>query len=134
MPSPLDRNGPSGGDDQSPVSSAAVLDALFEVIRKRQQQRPDGSYVVQLLDGGWEAISAKVTEEAAETIDAARDESDEALAREVSDLIFHVWVLLASRGVSPGAVYTELGRRFGIGGLVEKASRATASTAAKNKD
>lgn len=114
--------------------SSAVLDALFEVIEERKQERPAGSYVVQLLDGGWEAISAKVTEEAGETIDAARDESDEALTREVSDLIFHVWVLLASRGVAPATVYAELGRRFGIGGLVEKASRAATTDAAKNKD
>ena len=102
----------------------AILDRLFEIVRERRSQRPEGSYVVELLDAGWERIASKVREEAEETIAAAKDESDAALAREVADLIFHVWVLMASRDVAPAAVYAELERRFGVGGLVEKASRA----------
>ena len=103
---------------------AAILDQLFEVIEARRRDRPAGSYVVQLLDGGVEAIEAKVREEAEEVVCAARDESDEAVAHEAADLLFHLWVLLAARNVEPSAVYAELGRRFGIGGLEEKASRA----------
>lgn len=106
-----------------PESGAQILDRLFEVIERRQTERPAGSYVVSLLDGGLPAMSAKVVEEADEVVRAAADESDEALAREVADLFFHVLVLLAARGVAPGAAYAELARRFGIGGLVEKASR-----------
>jgi phosphoribosyl-ATP pyrophosphohydrolase len=102
---------------------AAVLDRLFEVVAARRDERPEGSYVVRLLDGGWQAIEAKLREEAQEVVDAARDESDEALAHEAADLIFHLWVMLASRGLEPSAVYAELERRFGIGGLEEKASR-----------
>ena len=65
----------------------------------------------------------KVREEAEEVVVAARDESDAALAHEVADLLFHVWVLMASRGVEPSSVCDELASRFGIGGLEEKASR-----------
>jgi len=105
-------------------SEAAILDRIFEVVRSRQAERPAGSYVVTLLDGGWEAIAAKVREESDEVVEAARSEADEALAHEVADLIFHVWVLMASRGVAPEAVYAELERRFGVGGHTEKASRS----------
>ena len=114
---------------------ASILDSLFEIIEARRAERPPGSYVVQLLDGGWGAIEAKVREEAQEVVDAAREESDEALAHEAADLLFHLWVLLASRGVEPAAVYAELGRRFGIGGLEEKAARRISnSLAAKDDD
>jgi phosphoribosyl-ATP pyrophosphohydrolase len=104
-------------------SQRQILDRLYEIVTARRDERPDGSYVVSLMDGGWEAIASKVREEAEEVVIAARDESDDALANEVADLIFHVFVMMASRGVEPGAVYAELSRRFGIGGLNEKASR-----------
>ena len=109
---------------------AAILDRLFEIITARREERPDESYVVQLLDGGWSAIAAKVREEAEEVVAAGHNESDAALAHEVADLIFHVWVMMASRDVSPDAVYTELGKRFGIGGIAEKAGRDSKRSAA----
>lgn len=107
-----------------PDGSSQVLDRLFEVIERRRAERPAGSYVVSLLDGGLPAITAKVREEAEEVVQAALGESDEALGREVADLLFHVLVLLAARGLEPAAAYRELARRFGIGGLEEKAARA----------
>jgi len=106
-----------------PDAPSQVLDRLFEVVERRRAERPSGSYVVSLLDGGLPAITDKVREEADEVVRAALGESDEALAREVADLVFHVFVLLAARGIEPDAIYRELARRFGIGGLAEKASR-----------
>lgn len=100
-----------------------VLDRLFEVIERRRDERPEGSYVVSLLAGGLPTITGKVQEEAEEVVQAALHESDDALAREVADLLFHLLVLLAARGIDPEAPYRELARRFGIGGLEEKASR-----------
>ncbi len=100
-----------------------ILDRLYEIVTARRDQRPEGSYVVSLLDGGWESIAAKVREEAEETVQAARSESGEALAHEVADLLFHVWVMMASRDVEPSSVYAELEGRLGVGGLEEKASR-----------
>ena len=107
---------------------AEILEQLFSVIEGRRDERPDGSYVVKLLDGGWDAIAAKISEEAREVVDAGRGESDEALAHEVADLIFHVFVGLAARNVPPAEVFAELARRFGIGGLEEKASRNASPT------
>ena len=114
-----------------PAVQSQVLDRLFEVIERRRAERPAGSYVVSLLDGGIPALAAKVLEEADEVVRAARDESDEALACEVADLVFHVFVLMAARGVAPAMTYHELARRFGIGGLEEKASRTANPTATR---
>lgn len=110
-------------EDGDALAEARILDRLFDVVVSRREQRPEGSYVVSLLDGGWSAMAAKVREEADEVARAARDESATALAHEVADLVFHVWVMLASRGVEPRSVYAELERRFGVGGLEEKAAR-----------
>jgi len=111
-----------------------VLDRLFEVIERRRDERPSGSYVVSLLEGGIPAIGAKVLEEAEEVVRAAREEGDEAVAREVADLIFHVFVLIAARGLDPQATYRELARRFGIGGLEEKAARGPGGAASARGD
>lgn len=111
---------------------AGILDRLFEIVTARRRDRPDGSYVVSLLDGGWTDMAEKVREEAEEVVVAARDEGNQALAHEVADLLFHVWVLLASREVAPKAVYAELERRFGTGGLEEKASRTAATKRAED--
>ena len=100
-----------------------ILERLEAVLVARRDERPDGSYVVQLLDGGWPAIEAKIREEAEEVALAGREESDHALAHEVADLFFHVMVGLVSRGLSIDMVFAELARRFGLGGLEEKAGR-----------
>jgi phosphoribosyl-ATP pyrophosphohydrolase len=112
-------------------TDATILDSLYEIVTARRDERPEQSYVVELLDGGWAAMAAKVREESEELVIAARDESDEAFAHEVADLFFHVWVMMANRKLPPAAVYAELARRFGIGGLEEKASREDASAPGK---
>ena len=104
-----------------------ILDRLYEIVEARRDQRPEGSYVVSLLDGGWDAMAAKVREEAEEVVVAARGESDEALAHEIADLFFHVWVMTPSRGVEPDSVYSEHARSFETGGLEQKASRGAQS-------
>ncbi len=100
-----------------------VLNRLFEVIESRRRERPDGSYVVGLLDGGLDAIAAKLREEGEEVIEAARAGDTHHLAREVADLLFHTWVLMAHGGITPDDVCRVLEERFGVGGLVEKAAR-----------
>ncbi|MBW2273183.1 MAG: phosphoribosyl-ATP diphosphatase [Deltaproteobacteria bacterium] len=106
------------------MGEAEILDRLFGVIRERAEQRPEGSYVVQLLDGGLPRIAAKLREETEELIEAAGEDDRDHTAREAADLLFHVWVLLGAAGLSPDDVYGVLGERFGIGGLAEKATRA----------
>src|SRR6478752_4552579 len=76
-----------------------VLPALERTLRARQAQRPEGSYTVALLDDPAH-IGEKVQEEAEEVARAAREESDERVAEEAADLLYHLAVLLRSRGLS----------------------------------
>jgi len=108
------------------MSSRDVIDRLEAVIDGRRRERPDGSYVVRLLDGGEPALGAKIDEEAAELVAAAGDRA--ATTHEAADLLFHMLVLLRARDVSFGEVAAELERRFGIGGLAEKAARSGATS------
>jgi phosphoribosyl-AMP cyclohydrolase / phosphoribosyl-ATP pyrophosphohydrolase len=85
--------------------------ALWRTIVERAKDRPEGSYTAKLLGEGPPAAARKVGEEAAETITAALAESDERLVEESADLIYHLYVLLASRGVDLAAVENELARR-----------------------
>jgi len=105
------------------MTGPEILDRVYAVIRERKRERPPGSYVVQLLDGGVGAIGAKVREESAELLDAVGRPDAAHIAHEAADLLFHVWVLLGAVDVAPAQVYEVLERRFGIGGLTEKAAR-----------
>jgi phosphoribosyl-ATP pyrophosphohydrolase len=109
------------------MSSAEILDRLYQVVESRRLERPEGSYVVKLLDGGLDAVAAKLREECEEVIDAAREGDGDHLAREVADLVFHTWVAMAAADVPPARVYAVLEQRFGIGGLAEKAARGRAN-------
>jgi phosphoribosyl-AMP cyclohydrolase / phosphoribosyl-ATP pyrophosphohydrolase len=84
---------------------------LWRVVKEREQTRPEGSYVVSLLDAGPAAAARKVGEEGLEAALAGTGESDERLVEELADLWFHSYVLLAARGLTPSAVEDELRRR-----------------------
>ncbi|MCB1756223.1 MAG: phosphoribosyl-ATP diphosphatase [Gammaproteobacteria bacterium] len=103
--------------------SEAILQQLAEVLEQRKQAAPDSSYVAGLYAGGDDAILKKIGEEAVETILAAKGADNAHLVYETADLWFHTLVLLASKGLGPEDVLEELARRFGLSGLVEKASR-----------
>ena len=112
-------------NQQSPPAS--ILAALMGVIAERKASPPGTkSYVKTLLDGGVPKIGAKITEEAAEVVEAADEPGPEGrahLIREAADLLFHTLVMLGHREIAWGEVESELARRFGISGLDEKASR-----------
>lgn len=85
---------------------------LWRTIAERGLERPEGSYVVSLLDDP--ALAArKVGEEGLEAALAGVSESDERLVSELADLFFHSYALLAARGLDPTAVEAELRRRHG---------------------
>ena len=104
------------------MSGIDVITRLEGVIAERMRERPEGSYVTTLLEGGEPALAAKLREEATELIDAAGDAAS--TAHEAADLLFHLLVTLGARGVSVSHVCRVLEGRFGIGGHEEKASRA----------
>src|SRR5262249_38755782 len=72
---------------------------LWHVVTSRARERPTGSYVTKLLEDGVPVVARKLGEEAIETVTAALAESDQRLIEEAADLIFHLYVLLAARGV-----------------------------------
>ncbi|MGE0610697.1 MAG: phosphoribosyl-ATP diphosphatase [Pirellulales bacterium] len=109
-------------------STTPVLQQLWSVILERQSRPSEKSYTASLLAGGVEKIGRKIVEEAAEVVEAAGEPDDagrEHLVCEAADVIYHLFVMLASRGASLGQVEAELARRFGMSGLEEKASRGT---------
>lgn len=84
---------------------------LWRVVCERAKERPEGSYVVSLLDEGAGAVAQKVGEEGVEVAIAGVSQSDERLVDELADLWFHSYVLLAARGLDPAQVEEELRRR-----------------------
>jgi phosphoribosyl-ATP pyrophosphohydrolase/phosphoribosyl-AMP cyclohydrolase len=98
------------GESPEPVAHEALA-TLQRTLRDRAAERPKGSYTVKLLDDP-KLIGEKVEEEAEEAVRAAREESDERVAEEAADLLYHLSVLLASREIPKAAVMELLnGRR-----------------------
>lgn len=85
-----------------------TFDELFTELRARAAERPAGSGTVALLDAGVHAIGKKLLEEAGESWIAAEHESDQALALEISQLLYHAQVMLLARGLTLEDVYREL--------------------------
>ena len=92
-------------------SLSCFAPGLWRTISERALERPEGSHTAKLLDEGTPACAQKVGEEGVEVVRAALVESDERLVEESADLIYHLYVLLASRGVDVAAVDAELARR-----------------------
>ena len=88
-----------------------LLTQLYTLVESRERDRPEGSYTTYLFDQGIDKILKKVGEESAETIVAAKNDDQKPLVAEVSDLIYHVLVLLVARGVSLDQIREELARR-----------------------
>ena len=85
-----------------------TFESLYAELAGKAATRPDGSGTVAALDAGVHTIGKKVVEEAAEVWMAAEHESDERLATEVSQLIYHVQVLMLARGITLQDVYAHL--------------------------
>lgn len=92
-----------------------TIQRLWATILARRSERPEGSYTVSLLEGGVEAAGRKVVEEAVEVLLAATDHAGggppDRVAEEAADLLYHLLVLLAERGVEVESVMTVLDRR-----------------------
>jgi phosphoribosyl-ATP pyrophosphohydrolase/phosphoribosyl-AMP cyclohydrolase len=99
------------GDGTPAPALHETLANLECTLRSRAAERPEGSYTVQLLDDP-KLIGEKIQEEAEEVVRAAREETDERVAEEAADLLYHLAVLLASREVPQSAAMEVLnGRR-----------------------
>jgi len=93
-------------DDQAPT--VKTFDQLFVELADKARDRPVGSRTVAALDAGVHEIGKKVVEEAAEAWMAAEHESAGRAAEEISQLLYHVQVLMLARGLTPEDVYAHL--------------------------
>ena len=99
------------------------LHDLARIIDARAASGGEGSYTRKLLDKGPEHCAKKFGEEAVETVIAAIGDDRNHLIAESADLLFHLLVLLKSRGITLEEVEAALEQRTGRSGLEEKAAR-----------
>jgi len=109
-----------------PRNVPGPLFKLERTIADRAANPREKSYTSQLLAGGLAKIGGKVTEEAAEVLEAAGEPGEEGrehFIREMADLTYHLLVLMKHQNCTLTGLETELSRRFGVSGVVEKAAR-----------
>jgi phosphoribosyl-ATP pyrophosphohydrolase len=103
--------------------SRFTIHDLASIVDARAAWGGEASYTRKLLDKGPEHCAKKLGEEAVETVIAAIGEDRDHLIAESADLLFHLLVLLKSRGVKLAEVEAALAQRTGMSGLEEKAAR-----------
>jgi phosphoribosyl-AMP cyclohydrolase / phosphoribosyl-ATP pyrophosphohydrolase len=94
------------------IAAHEALPALGRTLASRHREMPDGSYTAELFRAGPERMGAKVEEEAEEVVRAAASESDERVRAEAADLLYHLGVVLESRGVTFADAFEELVSRM----------------------
>jgi phosphoribosyl-AMP cyclohydrolase / phosphoribosyl-ATP pyrophosphohydrolase len=92
-------------------NGAIVLQKLYEQIADRKENKVEGSYTNYLFDKGIDKILKKIGEESSEIIIAAKNPSNEELCYEISDLVYHLTVLMVERKIKLEDIYSELKRR-----------------------
>ena len=85
-----------------------TFDELFAEISEKAVSRPEGSGTVEELDRGVHGIGKKVVEEAAEVWMAAEYQSTEELAEEISQLVYHLQVMMVAKGLTPADIWRHL--------------------------
>ncbi len=100
----------AGGAPEAARFTASLV-ALAQTIAQRKISAPEGSYTAKLFAGGVDRIGKKIGEEATEVVIASKNADRGELVWETTDLLYHVLVLLAERGVTLGKVGDELARR-----------------------
>ncbi len=104
---------PDPTKDHPRPAVGSFLAELEQIVLRRDQERPAGSYTTSLLEGGVRRVAQKVGEEGVETALAAVAQEDPELLAESADLLYHLLVLLRSRGLGLAEVEAELRRRHG---------------------
>ena len=92
----------------SKVNAMKSFDTLWAELAEKIIPRPEGSATVAAVEGGVHGIGKKILEEAGEVWLAGEHESDEALAQEISQLIYHVQTMMLARGLTPDDIYKYL--------------------------
>jgi phosphoribosyl-AMP cyclohydrolase / phosphoribosyl-ATP pyrophosphohydrolase len=98
---------------QSSLELGILLDELYQLIEDRKEKRPEGSYTTYLFNAGLDKILKKVGEESAETIIAAKNRSTQQMTAEISDLLYHLLVLMSECDIRLEDIFKELKKRAG---------------------
>jgi len=93
-----------------------IIENIYNMVKERKINPKEGSYTNYLLDKGTDKICKKVVEEAAETIIAAKNIEPEELIGEISDLTYHVLVLMFNKNITVEDIKMELSRRYQVEG------------------
>ena len=117
------QHGSTMADDARKTLDGTILDHLFKVIESRRSADPAVSNTARLFAKGTDKIAQKLGEEAVETVIEGVRGSKKDLAAESADLLYHLLVLWADRGLSPGTVWGALAAREGISGIAAKKAR-----------
>lgn len=88
-----------------------VLQALYDTVLSRKENKQEGSYTCYLFEKGLDKILKKVGEECSETIIAAKNNDNAETVYEISDLIYHIMVMMVEQGISLDEVLRELDKR-----------------------
>jgi len=88
-----------------------IMDELYAVVLDRIENPKEGSYTNYLLEKGVDKIVKKVGEEACEVVIAAKNGRTEETVAEISDLLYHLTVLMVQQGISMDEIYNELKKR-----------------------
>ena len=96
------------GRQDGSLERVKTFDDLFQELTEKARTRPEGSGTVAELDAGVHQIGKKIVEEAAEVWMAAEYEGDERTSEEISQLIYHLQVLMVAKGLTPADVWRHL--------------------------
>lgn len=99
--------------DLSSMELGIQLNDLYMLIQHREAERPEGSYTTYLFNAGLDKILKKLGEEATETVIAAKNGTPREMVSEISDLLYHLLVLMVERGIELRDVCGELSARAG---------------------
>ena len=99
------------------------LESLLSLIKSKKNDDPKISYTALLHQKGINEILSKISEEAEETIIAAKSEGNQKLVHEIADLWFHCLILLSQKNLTVDDITSELKRREGTSGIDEKNNR-----------
>ncbi len=110
-----------------------VLDRLWTVVMDRRTADPAHSHSARLLARGTAKVAQKFGEEAVECLIEAALGNRAALISESADVLYHLLVMWVAAGIEPADVWSELHRREGVSGVLEKAMRSRAAAAGTTK-
>ena len=92
----------------------------YDVILERKEEKAEGSYTAYLFEQGLDKILKKVGEECTETVIAAKNNNNTETVYEITDLLYHVLVMMANQGITPEDIEAELAKRAEKRGNLKK--------------